>query len=91
MSLWTTPQSALQTFGFRDHIATAPAAWPVIKLDGSRITSIGLAIWGCYLGGHLKAVDVVSLAEDPKVEATHEVEHVGTRNEPQEPKKETPA
>ncbi|KAI1840321.1 hypothetical protein JX265_013744 [Neoarthrinium moseri] len=38
-----------------------------------------------------KAVDVVSLAEDPKVEATHEVEHVGTRNEPQEPKKETPA
>lgn len=59
MSLWSTPSSALETFGFRKHISATPGAWPVIKLEGSRITTIGLALWSLYLCGYLEAMDVV--------------------------------
>lgn len=30
-----------------------------IQMQGSRMTSIGLTIWGLYLGGHLEAIDIV--------------------------------
>jgi hypothetical protein len=59
MSLTHGSEAALRTFGFKDHIATSKAAWPVIKLEGSRITTIGMALWGMYLGGHVQAMDVL--------------------------------
>jgi hypothetical protein len=62
MSLFSTPESALETFGFAPSIASASAAWPVIKLEGSRITTIGVALWGMYLGGHVGAMDVLLAA-----------------------------
>ncbi|KAF2875686.1 hypothetical protein BDV95DRAFT_513976, partial [Massariosphaeria phaeospora] len=62
MSLLSSPESALLTFGFAPHIASAEAAWPLIQVEGARITTIGLALWGMYLGGHLKALDILLAA-----------------------------
>lgn len=59
MSFTSGPEPALHKFGFREHIASNKAAWPVIKIEGSRITTIGLTIWGLYLGGHLEAMDIL--------------------------------
>ncbi len=59
MSFTHGPEEALLTFGFSNNIASSRAAWPVIKVEGSRITTIGLAIWGIYLGGHLEAMDIL--------------------------------
>ncbi|KAL2202705.1 hypothetical protein CC79DRAFT_1337363 [Sarocladium strictum] len=59
MSLTHGSEAALRTFGFRDHVATSKTAGPVIKLEGSRITTIGAALWGMYLGGHVEAMDVL--------------------------------
>ncbi|PVH99189.1 hypothetical protein DM02DRAFT_565028 [Periconia macrospinosa] len=59
MSLTSGPEAALAKFGFRDDISHNKAAWPVIKIQGSRMTSIGLAVWGLYLGGHLEAIDIL--------------------------------
>lgn len=57
MSFTHGPEAALLTYGFAPHIASAKAAWPLIKIEGSRVTTIGLAIWSIYLGGHLEAMD----------------------------------
>lgn len=62
MSFTSGPEAALNKFGFREHIASNKAAWPVIKIEGSRITTIGLTIWGLYLGGHLEAMDILFAA-----------------------------
>lgn len=59
MSLTHGPVPALRAFGFTDRIATSPEAGQVIKLEGSRITAVGLALWGMYLGGHVAAMDVL--------------------------------
>jgi hypothetical protein len=45
--------------GLSPKIASTKEAWPLIKMEGSRITTIGLAIWGIYLGGHLQAMDTL--------------------------------
>ena len=62
MSFTSGPEAALTKFGFREHIASNKAAWPVIKIEGSRITTIGLTIWGLYLGGHFEAMDILFAA-----------------------------
>lgn len=59
MSLWAAPSSALETFGFKKTISLSAGAWPVIRLEGSRITTIGLALWGLYLTGNLQAMDIL--------------------------------
>ncbi|KAH7077935.1 hypothetical protein BKA63DRAFT_274934 [Paraphoma chrysanthemicola] len=59
MSLTSGPEAAILTFGLTPKIASSPAAWPLIKLEGSRITTIGLSLWGIYLGGHLEAMDTL--------------------------------
>lgn len=56
------PEAALFKFGFPQHIAVSKAAWPVIKVGSSRVTTIGLAIWGMYLGGHFEAMDILFTA-----------------------------
>jgi hypothetical protein len=53
------PEAALLKFGFPKHIAVSKPAWPVIKIGSARVTTIGLAIWGMYIGGHLEAIDVL--------------------------------
>jgi hypothetical protein len=53
------PEAALLKFGFPKQIAVSKAAWPVIKIGSARVTAIGLAIWGMYLGGHFEAVDIL--------------------------------
>ncbi|KAF2013445.1 hypothetical protein BU24DRAFT_424444 [Aaosphaeria arxii CBS 175.79] len=59
MSLTSGPESALLAYGFSSNIASSKGAWPVIKVEGSRVTTIGLAIWTIYLGGHIEAVDTL--------------------------------
>lgn len=59
MSFTHGPEQAILTMGLKPEIASAKAAWPLIKIEGSRVTTIGLAIWGTYLGGHLEAMDIV--------------------------------
>jgi hypothetical protein len=56
------PEAALLTYGFSQEIASSKAAWPVIKVEGSRVTTIGIAIWSMYLGGHLEAMDMLLAA-----------------------------
>ncbi|KAF2204383.1 hypothetical protein GQ43DRAFT_437962 [Delitschia confertaspora ATCC 74209] len=53
------PQAALVMFGFPEHIAASKAAWPIIKVGSARVTTMGLAIWGMYLGGYLEAMDIL--------------------------------
>ncbi|PSN71414.1 hypothetical protein BS50DRAFT_631370 [Corynespora cassiicola Philippines] len=53
------PEAALLEFGFPKSIASARAAWPVIKTGSARASAMGIAIWGMYLGGHLEAVDIL--------------------------------
>jgi hypothetical protein len=53
------PEASLLKFGFPKEIAFAKAAWPVIKIGSARVTAIGLAIWGMYLGGHYEAIDIL--------------------------------
>lgn len=62
MSFTSGPEEALTKFGFREHVASNKAAWPVIKLEGSRITTIGLTIWGLYIGNHFEAMDILFAA-----------------------------
>ena len=59
MSFTSGPEAALTKFGFREHISSNKAAWPVIKIEGSRITTIGLTILGLYFGGHYEAMDIL--------------------------------
>jgi len=67
-SIWTLggltslifgPEQAILTLGLTKDIASSKAAWPLIQMEGSRITTIGLAIWCIYLGGHLEAMDTL--------------------------------
>lgn len=62
MSFTSGPQAALTAFGFREHVSTNKAAWPVIQIEGSRSTTIGLTILGLYLGGHYEAMDILFAA-----------------------------
>lgn len=59
MPFYHGPEAALGEFGFPPNIAQSKAAWPVIKTGSSRVTAIGLAIWGMYFGGHLEAIDIL--------------------------------
>ncbi|ORY03128.1 hypothetical protein BCR34DRAFT_573671 [Clohesyomyces aquaticus] len=59
MSLTHGPEAAMLAFGLNPRIASSKDAAPVIKCEGSRITTIGLAMWGIYLGGHLEALDIL--------------------------------
>lgn len=62
MSFTHGSEAALLKFGFPQQIAGSKAAWPVIKIEGSRVTTIGVALWGMYLGGHLEAMDILFAA-----------------------------
>lgn len=53
------PEAALLKFGFPKPIAVSKAAWPVIKIGSARVTAIGMALWGMYLGGHFEAMDIL--------------------------------
>jgi hypothetical protein len=59
MSFTSGPEAAILTYGLSKDVASSKAAWPLIKIEGSRVTTIGLAIWGIYLGGHLEAMDTL--------------------------------
>lgn len=54
-----TPSTALLKFGFTPQIAASEAAWPVIKTGSARVTAMGIALWGMYLGGHFAAMDIL--------------------------------
>ncbi|KAH4820065.1 hypothetical protein HBH61_030100 [Parastagonospora nodorum] len=54
-----TPSAALLKFGFTPQIAASKAAWPVIKTGSARVTAMGIALWGMYLGGHFEAMDIM--------------------------------
>ncbi|PSN67347.1 hypothetical protein BS50DRAFT_574055 [Corynespora cassiicola Philippines] len=59
---WTHgPTAALLKFGFPQHIADSKAAWPIIKVGSARVSTIGIALWGMYLGGeqYLGAMDIL--------------------------------
>jgi hypothetical protein len=53
------PEAALLMFGFPRRIAISKAAWPVIKVGSARVSAMGIAIWGMYLGGHFEAIDIL--------------------------------
>lgn len=55
-------EASLKMFGFPANIPTSKAAWPVIKVGSARVTTIGIAIWGMYLGGHFEAMDILLAA-----------------------------
>jgi hypothetical protein len=59
MSFTHSPDQAILTISLSQDVATSRAAWPLIKIEGSRITTIGLAIWDIYLGGHLEVMDTL--------------------------------
>ena len=59
MSFTHGPEAAILTYGLSQEIASSKAAWPLIRIEGSRVTTIGMAIWGIYLGGHLEAMDTL--------------------------------
>jgi hypothetical protein len=59
MSFTHGPEAAILAFGLSPKIASSQAAWPLIKVEGSRVTTIGAAIWCIYLGGHLEAMDTL--------------------------------
>ena len=59
MSFTHGPEQAILTYGLSAKIASSKAAWPLIRIEGSRVTTIGLATWGIYLGGHLEAMDTL--------------------------------
>ncbi|KAF2451372.1 hypothetical protein P171DRAFT_425882 [Karstenula rhodostoma CBS 690.94] len=57
---WTHgPEQAILTYGLSQRIASSEAAWPLIRIEGSRVTTIGLAIWSIYLAGYLEAMDTL--------------------------------
>lgn len=53
------PEAALLKFGFPQHIAIFKPTWPIIKVGSARVSTIGIAIWGMYVGGHLEAIDIL--------------------------------
>ncbi|KAH6881650.1 hypothetical protein BKA58DRAFT_6133 [Alternaria rosae] len=59
MSFTHGPEQAILAYGLSKSIAASKAAWPLIKIEGSRVSTIGMAIWGIYLGGHLEAMDTL--------------------------------
>ncbi|KAL5117412.1 hypothetical protein ACEQ8H_004728 [Pleosporales sp. CAS-2024a] len=59
MSFTHGPKPAILAYGLSEKIASSETAWPLIKIEGSRVTTIGLAIWSIYLSGHLEAMDTL--------------------------------
>ncbi|KAI9707922.1 MAG: hypothetical protein M1820_004341 [Bogoriella megaspora] len=59
MPFYSTPEKALLKFGFPKRVATSQGAWPVITVGSARVSTIGVALWGLYLGGHFAAMDVL--------------------------------
>jgi hypothetical protein len=59
MSFTYGPEQAILAYGLSEKIASSKAAWPLIRIEGSRVTTIGLAIWAIYLGGYLEAMDTL--------------------------------
>ncbi|KAK3314972.1 hypothetical protein B0H66DRAFT_328836 [Apodospora peruviana] len=59
--LWPifSPQSSMLEFGFPAHIATSPAAHPVMVSASARTTVLGLLTWMYYLGGQYEVVDTI--------------------------------
>jgi hypothetical protein len=53
------PEKAILTFGFPPHIAATKAAWPVMACGSARVSVMGIALWGMYLGNHLEAMDIL--------------------------------
>jgi hypothetical protein len=51
MSSTHGPEQAILTYGVSEKIASSKAAWPLIRIEGLRVTTIGLAIWGISLEG----------------------------------------
>ncbi|KAF7897748.1 uncharacterized protein EAF01_008714 [Botrytis porri] len=58
MPLWNA-ENAIRTFGFNEKIAVSKSAHPVMISGSARVTAVGLALWGLYLGDHFEAMDVV--------------------------------
>ncbi|KAG8630073.1 hypothetical protein KVT40_001692 [Elsinoe batatas] len=52
------PERAILTFGLPQRIASTRETWPVMTSGSARVTAMGLGIWGMYLAGHTKAIDV---------------------------------
>jgi hypothetical protein len=59
MSFTHGPKQAILTIGLSKDVASSKAAWPLIRMEDSHITTISLAIWGIYLGGHLEIMDIL--------------------------------
>lgn len=53
------PEASILKFGFPRDIAASKSAWPLIKVGSARVTAMGIAIWGMYLGGHFEAIDIL--------------------------------
>jgi hypothetical protein len=53
------PEKACRTFRFPQRIAISKAAWLPMIVGGSRVTMIGISLWGLYLGGYFEAMDTV--------------------------------
>ncbi|KAK4632120.1 hypothetical protein CLAFUW4_02480 [Fulvia fulva] len=53
------PARSLLKFGFTPCIAKSREAGVLNMIQSARVTTIGLAVWGCYLVGQYKAVDIV--------------------------------
>lgn len=58
MPLWNA-ENAIRTFGFRENIAISKPAHPVMVSGSARVTAVGIALWGLYLGNHFEAMDIV--------------------------------
>lgn len=59
MSFTHGPEQPILTYGLSPNIESSKAAWPLIRIKSSRVTTIGLAMWGICLGEHLEAIDTL--------------------------------
>lgn len=53
------PEKTCQTFGFPQRITVFKAAQPPMIVGSARVSVMGIALWGLYLGNHLEVMNTV--------------------------------
>ncbi|KAF2798165.1 hypothetical protein K505DRAFT_322103 [Melanomma pulvis-pyrius CBS 109.77] len=59
MPFWAGPERAIIAFGLPERTSVSKPAHALIITQSARVSALGVALWGMYLGGHFEAMDML--------------------------------
>lgn len=57
MPFWAGPEKAIIAFGLPERTSVSKPAHALIITQSARVSALGVALWGMYIGGHFEAMD----------------------------------